>query len=271
MFAPVQIGEFLLESDQRFVEADLQRHGDISLLALESLVFLFFNGYYNVTSLVVRLLVGHSGESLFFIIRHSLVQVDLDNFLLANDFLSLAIFALFAFGDDGPFSLAAVAVVGGLGDHAWTQLHDASHDATALALVAGCGPFAALAVARLAQPLSLYAQLLGFADEDLLQSDGQVLSLVFRPAALLALLASSAGEHVEDVAHATAARNSALHHGFLSAHILQFALLRIREHIVSLTELLEKIFISALVWVVLHCQFSESFLNFTFTCIFSYS
>jgi len=169
VLAAVQVSEFSFESAESFLECNLQRHGQVGLLALEDLVLLLLDGDHYVSCFVVWLVVGLPLEGLLVVVGHSLVKVDFQGLLLTHDLLRVALLALFPVGDDGALTLALVAMAGGLCLHSRTKLHHAGHLAVALALRTGSCALSALSVAVATQLVTLNAQLLGFACKYLLQ------------------------------------------------------------------------------------------------------
>jgi len=59
VLAAVELGELAFEPTDRFLEIDLQGHGQVSLLTLEHLVLLLLDSDNNITCFTVWLFVSH--------------------------------------------------------------------------------------------------------------------------------------------------------------------------------------------------------------------
>jgi len=272
VLAAVQEGELAREAAEGLLQSDFECHGEVGLFALKDLVFLLLDGDDDVSRVAVGLLVRLALEDLLLSVGDTPVQADLDAFFFADDFLEFAFFASLALGDNGALALALVAVLGGLGDHPRTQLHDAGDLAAAFAVGAlGCA-FASSALAVGAEFEAFYHQLLGLTCKDLLQGDlhfiGVVLSLF---SATLLALATASHEHAHQVVHAAASAAMAAHDSLFSTHVLEFAFLGVGEHVIGLRHLLEQVFVTSSVGVVFKGTLPKSFFYIVRRSIFRHS
>lgn len=217
-------------------------------------MFFLFNSDDDVSWVTVRLLVRLAFKYVLLAVRNTSVQADFNTFLFAQNLLEFAFLATLAFGHNGAFSPALVTVGGGLGYHAWAELNNASNHSAAFAVVTLGSSLSAGAFAVRTDFEAFNSKFLGLACEDFFEGHLHfvvvVLGLLF---AVVLTLAAASHEHAHEVVHASTAASVATHDGFFSTHVLELALLGVGQHVVGLRNLLEQIFVSAAIRMVLQC------------------
>jgi len=127
----IEMIEAKVDSSQSVNQCDSLLHEQVGAFSLVFLVRLFQADYNNITSLSARVLIGFTVESVWVLIWCALINVDFNDLLFFDNFLSIASLAFVGFVND--FTLAATFVAWALRlcIHAWAELsHLRDHSAS---------------------------------------------------------------------------------------------------------------------------------------------
>merc|ERR1719352_1264901 len=242
--APVEMLDLQGVAAERLRQGDVALDVEVRVLADKPLVLLLLQHEDDVAWVRVRVLVRLLRECHLVTVWCALLDIDLKDLALLLRLEGLAL---------------AAAVVAGL-------LHLLDHRAHADNLNLHTASVAAVALRHtllLVDHFTVHSHLLGHAVVELLQSDGQLVNDVLRLTALATATAAATAaaaehhvEHIDGVATATLAGN-----GIFAALVVHSALLRIGQHLVRPSDLLESLRVAALVRVMLDRELAERLLD----------
>lgn len=272
-FGAIEVRDHEVDAGEGFDQSDFVFDQQISALALEPLVGLLLHNDNDVASFLARVLVGLSVEGVLGVVRRTLVDLSINNLLLLVHLLALAGRALVRFVDD--LSLAAAVVTGTLRlrVHARAELgHARHHTATAAGrALLDSAFFAAEAIARLADALSVHCNLGGLASVNFLKS---ALEWVHHGLALLGARRSTTGsaaaaeEAAKQVVHAVGVATTAVLDAIFTVLVVKLALLAVAEDLVGTLDLLELVLITTAIGMVSPGQLEVRLLDGLEVCVF---
>ncbi len=117
-FTAIKVSQDEIDTSERFKERDLFFHQKVSTTALESIVWLLLDLNDYITGLNIREFISLAMEDVFLTIGSALVDHDLKDLLILDDFLAIAILALVFLINDLALSFAIIAWASTLCVHA---------------------------------------------------------------------------------------------------------------------------------------------------------
>lgn len=213
------------------------------------------------------ILISFTIESILVLIRGTLVNYGLKDFLLLFDLLTIADLALVFLVNNLALASAVIAGSLGLGVHAGSQLgHFGYHTTTsASATLLHCAIFTALSFARVANSLSVDSNFGSLSIVDFFQSYSKGVHdrlALFGALRSSAASAAHAAEHAtKEVIHATWVTTTTFLDSFLSVLVVKVSLLSITEHFICSLDLLELFLVTTSVGVMLNGELAESLPN----------
>ena len=113
----IQMGQHEVDTGQGLKQRDLLLDQEVSASALELSVGLLLDLDDDITGLDAWVFVSLTMEDVFLTVRCTLIDLDLNDFLLLNDLLAIASLALIFLIDDFTLALAFIAGLGALRVH----------------------------------------------------------------------------------------------------------------------------------------------------------
>lgn len=255
-----------VNSSQGLVESDFFLHKNVGTLTLEDLVWNLLHDDDNVTWFSTWELVSLTVEVVGLSIWCTFIDLSIDDLLLFNDTLTIALLALVFLIDLFTLSIAIVARSGRLSVITWSKLLHFGNHTTTLAARAlfNSALLATFTVATLANTLTVHGDLGLLTIVNFFKSNFEwVFKWLHLFWTLLLAGSSSTTEQIEKV-HSTTTTWVAFFKTFLTILVINLSLFIIGKDLVSKVNLLELFSVTTAIWMMLEGEFSESFLNLVF-------
>jgi hypothetical protein len=251
-----------LEPTERFHKRYLLCHGQISLLPLKHLVWLFFDDNDQVPSLVARSFIGFAMECVFVLVWDTFVDLDFDDLSLFEDFAAFTLVAFVAGGDRLTLAVALIAHGLLLHDH-WTHSLYAHDHTTALTLATSVHLAASLSIAVCADSITLDSDLTQLSIVNVfighLQLEPDIIAFLRGRSRVSST--RSTRQQIEYVRSPLWLRPHALINPLLAKSVIDLALLWICQNFSCMTHLRKLLRITAFIRMMFHCQPPELLLD----------
>ena len=153
----IKVSQHEIDTSECLEQRDLFFHQKVSTTTLESIVGLLLDLNDDITGLDIREFISLAMEDVFLTVGSALIDLDLEDLLVLDHFLSIAILALVFLVDDLTLTIAIIAWASTLRVHARSQhLHNSSHTATLAGTArSNCSSFASETIALAANAITV--------------------------------------------------------------------------------------------------------------------
>ena len=259
--------DYKVDSGQRLIERDLLFEKNIGTLSLKLLVGLFLHDNDDIAGLNARCLICLAMEGVLAIIRSTLINHCVKNFLLFVDLFTFTSCASSGLINDLTLTIAVIARALGLGVHAGSELghlHDYTTTTASCALLY-CAFSASSALANLANSLSVHGNFRGLAVENFFKSTFERVhdGLAFLRSATFTAASTSHAKHLLKEASTThaAATTTSFFDCFQAVPIVCFTFFTITQNLISLLNFLELCFVTSTIGMMGPGELMVGFLN----------
>lgn len=158
---PTDMVKNKVNSCQGLKQSNILFNQKVSSLPFKSIMRLFLNHYYNITCFHSWVLISFSMENIFFLVRCSLVNLNIQNLFLFHYFFSIAIFAFVFVSNSLSFTTTFITGTCSLGIHSWSKhLHHSSHTFSITGRTfSNCISFTSLTITFRANSISAHSNL----------------------------------------------------------------------------------------------------------------
>jgi len=258
-----------IDAGQSLEQRDFFLNQEVRSLTLKSFVRLLLDDNDNVSWLDTWVLVCLAMEHVLLVVRCALVNLSLYDFLLLDNFLSIAGLALVFLVNH--FALTATVIAGPLRlaihprtDH--SHLHNLTTTLAGSALLDSAF-FATFAFTLSANTFTIDSYFGTLAAVNFFKSHFQrVLNGLHFFRTLLSLTPSHAEHLTQDIVHAMSLASTAFLKTIDTVFVINISLFFVCEYLVGGLQLLEFLNVTTTIGMMLKCQFSKGFLDFIEGC-----
>mmetsp|Transcript_46596 Transcript_46596/g.63253 ORF Transcript_46596/g.63253 Transcript_46596/m.63253 type:complete len:314 (+) Transcript_46596:425-1366(+) len=260
-----------VNTSESFVKSDFFFHHKVSTLTFECFVRLLGADDKDITSFLTWIFISLAMESVNAAIRTTFVNANFNNFLFLDNLLTIAFFALVLSIDHLALTTAVIARSRALGVHTRSDHLHLSHHASAFASRTSLHSsfFATFTVTLSANALSVDCNFGLLAIVDILESHRHLVLDRLTLLGSLRFTATHAAHTSEDATEKIfhiVTTTATFFESISSILVINVSLFFVTENLVGTLNLLELVFVTTAIRMLLHSLLSVGFLDFVITC-----